>query len=206
MHDRVEFTGGEKLAHRLAFDDVEVLKENPAAPEQGLQARLLEPDVVVTVQIVDANNLVAAIEQVGRRRRADESGRPRNENLHFRMSLPKSLYGGQPAARRFKTREGPNVRPSLYSRWGSCFATAMYRGTCHRARGRPSSRATFPPMTCPHTIRPRRPPAEQRARSVWSARSRARMPVPLPAPRCPARCRDSPGPRAARVAGFPAPQ
>src|SRR5258707_7053711 len=129
MHDRAEFTGGEKLAHRLAFDDVELLKEKPVTPEQALQARLLEPDVVVTVQIVDAHNLVAAIEQLMRQRRADESGRPRNENLHFRMILLKSLYAGQPAARRFKTREGPNVRPPLYNPSGSCFSIAMYRRT-----------------------------------------------------------------------------
>jgi len=41
MHDRAEFTGGEKLAHRLALDDVELLKDKPVTLEQALQARLL---------------------------------------------------------------------------------------------------------------------------------------------------------------------
>src|SRR5438046_636623 len=172
MHHRVEFSGCEKLAHRLALDDVELLKKEPGTRAQALQARLLEPDVVVIVQIVDAHNLVAAIEQLMRLRRADESGGPRNENFHFRA------------------REGPNVRPSPCSRWGSCFAIATYRGTCHRARKRPSNRGISPPVTGLHTIRPRRPRAEQRVRWVWSGRSRARTLVPLPAPRCPGRCRD----------------
>src|SRR6267143_3391956 len=83
MHDCTEFAGGEKLAHRPALDDVELVKEEPGTRTQALEARLLEPDVVVVVQIVDAHNLVAAIEQLVRQRRTDESGSSRDKNLHF---------------------------------------------------------------------------------------------------------------------------
>src|SRR5206468_10890277 len=83
MHHRVEFAGCEKLAHRLALDDVELLKKEPGTRAQALEPRLLEPDVVVRVQIVDAHNLVAAIEQLVRQRRTDESGSSRDKDLHF---------------------------------------------------------------------------------------------------------------------------
>ena len=49
MHDRTEFAGGEKLAHRPALDDVELVKEESGTCTQALEARLLEPDVVVVV-------------------------------------------------------------------------------------------------------------------------------------------------------------
>ena len=62
VHDCTEFAGSEKLAHRFALDDIELLKEEPGTRAQAFQARLLEPDVVVGVQIIDAHNLVAAIE------------------------------------------------------------------------------------------------------------------------------------------------
>ena len=86
MHHRVEFAGCEKLAHRLALDDVELLKEEPGTPAQALEPRPLEPDVVVGVQIVDTNDFIAAIEQLVCQRRADESSRSRDKNPHFRLS------------------------------------------------------------------------------------------------------------------------
>src|SRR5882762_786721 len=191
MYYRVEFAGCENLAHRLALDDVELLKEEPGTGKQALEARLLEPDVVVVIQIIDAHNVVAAIEQVMSQRRADEPGGPGNENLHFRMNLLMLLYG-RPAARCFTTREGPITRLPPCSHAGSCFAIAMHRGTCRRARRRPSSRASSLRVPGLRTIRPRRLHAGRPVRSGLLGRSPARMRVPLRAPRFPARCRDSP--------------
>src|SRR6266571_2583291 len=99
MHHRVEFAGCEKLAHRLALDDVELLKKEPGTRAQALEPRLLEPDVVVGVQIVDAHNLVAAIEQLVHQRRTDESGSSRDKNLHF-LSV---WFGGEGGIRTHDT-------------------------------------------------------------------------------------------------------
>src|SRR2546422_1631778 len=95
MHDCTEFAGGEELAHRPELDDVELVKEEPGTRTQALEARLLEPDVVVVVQIVDADDFVTAIEQLVRQRRTDEPGSSRDKNLHFLFSLP-SCRSGQP--------------------------------------------------------------------------------------------------------------
>ncbi len=86
MHHRVELAGCEELAHRLALDDIELLKEEPGPRAQALEARLLEADVVVGIEIIDAHNLVATIEQPVRQRRSDKPSGPGNENLHFRLS------------------------------------------------------------------------------------------------------------------------
>src|SRR5882762_8205593 len=175
MYYRVEFAGCENLAHRLALDDVELLKEEPGTGKQALEARLLEPDVVVVIQIIDAHNVVAAIEQVMSQRRADEPGGPGNENLHFRMNLLILLYGRRPAVRCFTTREGPIARLPPCSRAGSCFAISMHRGTCRRGCTPSSSQASFRRAMGPHSTRPHPPHGGGRARRESVGRSRARM-------------------------------
>src|SRR5256885_14674521 len=113
----------------MALDDVELRKEDRGTRAQALKPRLLEPDVVVRAQIVDAHDLVAAIEQAVRQGRADEPRGPGYENLHFRTSLLMLLCGRQPSTRCFRTRGGPIARPPLCCRGGSCFAIATPRGT-----------------------------------------------------------------------------
>ena len=54
------------------------------------EARLLEVDVVVVVEVVEADDLVAAREQPSCRRRADEAGGSRDQNLHRSRLDPQS--------------------------------------------------------------------------------------------------------------------
>ena len=54
------------------------------------EAALLQPDVVVVVEIVEADDFVAALEQLACRVKADEAGRTGDENLH-RLQPPVDL-------------------------------------------------------------------------------------------------------------------
>src|SRR5689334_11550735 len=46
------------------------------------QARLLQIHIVIITEVVDANNLIAAIKQPHRHMRSDEASRAGDENLH----------------------------------------------------------------------------------------------------------------------------
>src|SRR6267143_4105289 len=182
MHDCTEFAGGEKLAHRPALDDVELVTEEPGTRKQALEARLLEPDVVVVVQVVDAHNLVTAIEQPVRQRRTDEPGSSRYKNLHF-LSVSNVVGAeGLPRIPALTIRARPTGRPLPGSPEDSCFAISMHRGTCRRVCTPPSSQSSFRRAMVPHSTRSRPPHGEGRARRESDGRSRARMPAPPPAP------------------------
>src|SRR2546427_2236972 len=118
MHDRTEFAGGEKLAHWPALDDVELVKEEPGARTQALEARLLEPDVVVVVQIVDADDFVSAIEQVVGQGCTDESGGAGDKNLHFRLSSRQPcgfMLCQRHVSRHMSSRVYVAFQPSIFS-------------------------------------------------------------------------------------------
>ena len=53
---------------------------------QARQARLLQSHVVVVIEVVEPDDLVAPREQPLRRVRADEAGRAGHEHLHSRPS------------------------------------------------------------------------------------------------------------------------
>jgi len=63
MHDGIELAGREKSAYRLAFDDVETYEPEIRSRRQPAKPRLLQPDVISVVQIVDADDFVNAFVQ-----------------------------------------------------------------------------------------------------------------------------------------------
>ena len=76
-----EFLGGEQLRHAVAVGEIELDElEVSVALEDG-EPRVLQRDVVVLVEIVEPDDLVAALEQQLRRVKADESGRAGDEYL-----------------------------------------------------------------------------------------------------------------------------
>src|SRR3990172_7298012 len=74
MHDGVEGVVPKQIRDARAVHDVEFLKREPRVPGQPGKPRLLERDVIVIVEIVDAVNGIAAVEQLVRQGRADEAG------------------------------------------------------------------------------------------------------------------------------------
>ena len=73
---------GESL-HGAAIGDVEALEgEIPETLEQR-QPRLLQVDVVIVVEVVDADDLIAALEQGLGGVKADETGRAGDEKAHI---------------------------------------------------------------------------------------------------------------------------
>ena len=63
MHDSIELAGREKSAYRLAFDDVEAFEPEIRSRQQPAKSRLLQPDVILVVQIVDADHFGNAFVQ-----------------------------------------------------------------------------------------------------------------------------------------------
>ena len=72
----------EQLRHAGAVGEIELHEAEPWLPLELREARLLEADVVVVVQVVEADDVVATREQPGRGVKADEAGSAGDENLH----------------------------------------------------------------------------------------------------------------------------
>ena len=79
--------GGAELGNRLTVGDVEALEAEPGLCKQALQSRLLQAHVVVRVQIVHAENFVAARQQRLRDMIADEPGGAGEQGGHARAPL-----------------------------------------------------------------------------------------------------------------------
>ena len=86
---RSNFSRGEQLRHARAVGEIEL---DEAEARRGFSSdrepRLLEPDVVVVVEVVEADHLVAALEQDLRRVVADEAGGAGDEDFHVRAARP----------------------------------------------------------------------------------------------------------------------
>ena len=73
---------GEAPVHQRAVLEVAAHLGEALVRLDALEPRELQRGVVVVVDVVDADDLVAAFEQPDRERRADEPGRAGDENLH----------------------------------------------------------------------------------------------------------------------------
>ena len=82
VDDRFGPFAREDLRDRRAVRDVSAHVAEAWERPGPVEPRLLESDIVVRIEIVDAHDLVATLEQAQRERGADESGRPGEKNLH----------------------------------------------------------------------------------------------------------------------------
>src|SRR5882672_903762 len=90
MCDRIELARGEQLGHRAALDDIEFLENKSRSRLEAVEPCVLQPHVVVVVQIVDPHDMVAAVEQTVRQRRSNKARGSGNENFHLR-TVPLSV-------------------------------------------------------------------------------------------------------------------
>src|SRR5512144_1619205 len=73
--------GKHRLDH-LTLGKVSLDEMESVATLEPPKTRLLERDIVIGAHIVEANDLVAAVEQPGRRVETDEAGGAGNQNSH----------------------------------------------------------------------------------------------------------------------------
>ena len=83
MHDPVEALGGEQRRTRLRVADIEAVEGKARMRLQPREACLLELGIVIVVEVVDADDLVIALEQPLRDMHADEAGSSGDQNLHL---------------------------------------------------------------------------------------------------------------------------
>ena len=83
VDDAIEAFAGEERCHCRAVGEVESLEAKVPLPGELLQAILLEADVVVVVEVVDADDAVATAQQAERGVHADEAGSAGNQNFQI---------------------------------------------------------------------------------------------------------------------------
>src|SRR5690606_11540927 len=115
MNDPVDAPSGKGSMHRLAIGDVERVEGKSRPPLQFRQAVSLQLDVVIAVQIVDADDLVAARQQSLGHMKADEAGNAGDHDLHPRTSVPSRTLlhplRGRPATPKITSSALPGAGP-----------------------------------------------------------------------------------------------
>ncbi len=87
MHDALEFPGSEQLRHRLPIRQVGMDEPERLVRLEPGEAGLLERDVVVIIEIVESDDLIASIEEALCGGRANEPGGARDEKFHPSASI-----------------------------------------------------------------------------------------------------------------------
>lgn len=82
VDDLVEFLFGEQFFHPGAVSHIEFYKAEAGQDGQALEPVFLERHFVVIVEIVEANDLIAARQQAQRSGHADKAGGAGNEDFH----------------------------------------------------------------------------------------------------------------------------
>lgn len=93
VKDPVETVRGKEFRHACPVRHVELLEDEVLVRAQAREAGFLQGHIVVGVEVVDAVDRVAAVEQSFRDRRADESRGARNQDVH----IGESAIRGAPA-------------------------------------------------------------------------------------------------------------
>ena len=82
VHDALRFVLREYPLHRSAVREIGPnINKTVIAIEPG-ETRLLQPDIVVIVEIVETDNFIASLPQAEGQRIADKASCTRNKNLH----------------------------------------------------------------------------------------------------------------------------
>src|SRR3990172_10945925 len=76
MHYGVELLFLKKLRHCFPIDDIELLEFELAMVLYALEARFLQPDIVIVIHIIDAAPRIAPLQQPERERGTDKTGGP----------------------------------------------------------------------------------------------------------------------------------
>ncbi len=82
MHHSLELFLREQRVHPGAVREVELDEAEPRVLAQDREPRFLQRRVVVVVEVVETDHLVAAIEEPAGDVKADEAGRAGDEDLH----------------------------------------------------------------------------------------------------------------------------
>ena len=82
VHDPGEAFAAEQGLHGLAVRKLDLLEAEVRIALQQLQARELQPRIVVGVEVVEAGHVLAALQQRARGVKADETGRTGDQELH----------------------------------------------------------------------------------------------------------------------------
>ncbi len=82
MDHAFELLAREQLRHAGAVREIQLHEAEARLLLELREARLLESDVVVVVEVVETDDLVAAREQLRRSMKADEAGRAGDQYLH----------------------------------------------------------------------------------------------------------------------------
>src|SRR4051794_5063763 len=80
MNDASELLRCEQLCHRFAIGEIELDELEVLASAEDLEPSVLQRDVVVLIEVVETDHLVAALEQCPRRMKTNESGGACNED------------------------------------------------------------------------------------------------------------------------------
>jgi len=91
VHDPREALAREQCADLRGVRQIELHEAEGGVAFEPLEARLLEGDVVVLVEIIETHHLVTLAEQPLRRRRPDEPGGACDQDLH---NLPSTCAAG----------------------------------------------------------------------------------------------------------------
>ena len=83
MHYGVELLFLKKLRHGFPIDDIELLEFEMAMVLYALEARFLQPDIVIVIHIIDATHRIAPLQQPERERGTDKTGGPCDKYFHF---------------------------------------------------------------------------------------------------------------------------
>src|ERR1700722_11569137 len=82
MHHSVELLACEQRRDLCSIAEIEALETVLGKPLESLETRHLEIHIVIVIEVVESDDLIAAIEKARRDERTDESGRTSDEDLH----------------------------------------------------------------------------------------------------------------------------
>src|SRR6266550_4106854 len=86
MHDSWKFLSREQLRHRRIVGEIDLHEAERGLLLELGEPRLFERDVVVLVEVVQPDDLIALRQQALRRMKADEARSSRDQDLHKRPS------------------------------------------------------------------------------------------------------------------------
>src|SRR5438270_11581130 len=162
VDDAVDLDRVGEALERLGVGEVDLLEPEAIAELllHSRQPRLLERRIIIFVEIVDADDLVAPLEQGARRRRADEPRSPRDQYSHGRP-----IGGAVRSAKALEASPWSAAGPSPSTAAGRSLTSSPARrtGTC-------ASRSC-----CPRTPVSMTTPRSRRSGAFWQTRA-ARSP------------------------------